>query len=33
MKTFKTWDDLEIAHHESGAEGAAGPPVVLDHGA
>jgi pimeloyl-ACP methyl ester carboxylesterase len=32
MKTFKTWDDIEIAHQEWGGEGLSSPPVVLHHG-
>ncbi len=32
MKTFTTWDDLEIAYQEWGDEATAAPPVVLHHG-
>src|SRR5271154_6343798 len=32
MKTFKTWDDLQIAYREWGGEDAQSPPVVLHHG-
>jgi pimeloyl-ACP methyl ester carboxylesterase len=32
MKTFKTWDDIEIAYQEWGGEGLSSPPVVLHHG-
>ena len=32
MNSFKTWDDLEIAYQEWGAESAQSPPVVLHHG-
>ena len=32
MKTFKTWDDLQIAYREWGDEDAQSPPVVLHHG-
>ena len=33
MKSFKTWDDIQIAYQEWGGEArAASPPVVLHHG-
>ena len=32
MKTFKTWDDIEIAYQEWGGEEPSSPPVVLHHG-
>jgi pimeloyl-ACP methyl ester carboxylesterase len=32
VKSFKTWDDLEIAYQEWGNEQTGGPPVVLHHG-
>lgn len=32
MKSFTTWDDLEIVYQEWGEETPSGPPVVLHHG-
>jgi pimeloyl-ACP methyl ester carboxylesterase len=32
MSSFKTWDDIEIAYQEWGAESTQSPPVVLHHG-
>src|ERR1039457_1272029 len=32
MKTFKTWDDIEIAYQEWGRERTGSTPVVLHHG-
>src|SRR5277367_4077832 len=32
MNSFKTWDDIEIAYQEWGAESTHSPPVVLHHG-
>jgi pimeloyl-ACP methyl ester carboxylesterase len=32
VKSFKTWDGLEIAYQEWGSEQTGGPPVVLHHG-
>jgi pimeloyl-ACP methyl ester carboxylesterase len=32
MKTFNTWDDLQIAYREWGGEDGQSPPVVLHHG-
>lgn len=32
MKTFRSWDELEIAYHEWGEEPSSLPPVVLHHG-
>ena len=32
MKTFKTWDDIQIAYQEWGGATASSPPVVLHHG-
>jgi pimeloyl-ACP methyl ester carboxylesterase len=32
MKTFKTWDDIEIAYQEWGGGSTTAPPVVLHHG-
>jgi pimeloyl-ACP methyl ester carboxylesterase len=32
MKTFKTWDDIEIAYQEWGGERTGSTPVVLHHG-
>jgi pimeloyl-ACP methyl ester carboxylesterase len=32
MNSFKTWDEIEIAYQEWGAESADAPPVVLHHG-
>jgi pimeloyl-ACP methyl ester carboxylesterase len=32
MKTFKTWDDLQIAYREWGGQEPKSPPVVLHHG-
>jgi pimeloyl-ACP methyl ester carboxylesterase len=32
MKTFKSWDALEIAYQEWGEEQTSSPPVVLHHG-
>jgi pimeloyl-ACP methyl ester carboxylesterase len=31
MKSFQSWDDIEIAYHEWGEQGSS-PPVVLHHG-
>jgi pimeloyl-ACP methyl ester carboxylesterase len=32
MSTFTTWDELQIAYQEWGAEDVSAPPVVLHHG-
>jgi pimeloyl-ACP methyl ester carboxylesterase len=32
MKTFKSWDDLEIAYQEWGGAATSTPPLVLHHG-
>jgi pimeloyl-ACP methyl ester carboxylesterase len=32
MKTFKSWNDIEIAYQEWGGASTPAPPVVLHHG-
>jgi pimeloyl-ACP methyl ester carboxylesterase len=32
MKSFTSWDEIQIAYQEWGGEGASSPPVVLHHG-
>jgi pimeloyl-ACP methyl ester carboxylesterase len=31
MKSFKSWDDIQIIYHEWGGQSSS-PPVVLHHG-